>query len=344
MPKFSVIIPVYNVEEYLRECVDSVINQKDFSDFEIILIDDGSPDKCGEICDEYSSKYSFIKTIHQKNSGLSAARNTGITNATGDYLLLLDSDDYIDDEALFKLNKLIHEHDCDLVVFNRYNFWKDIKYTELARNTGYNIYDSGDECLKKVICDREVLIAFCSRVIKRDIFVDNKLNFMESCLYEDFPISVMTYLLAKKICYFFEPLYFYRQRPDSIIHKIRENDTDIVRSVEYLEQLLYKKNMSDVCENSWFTQLVFGWVTSSSLTRYSQMTYFSKKAYRILNQIMNSSIIRKYLKKTYKETVMPLNYRISALLTYYCLPLSMFFTSIFFRFKSLKKKNNMQIK
>lgn len=90
---FSIIVPIYNVEKYLRCCVDSVLAEN-FSDYEMILVDDGSPDGCGKICDEYADKYPHIKVIHKENGGLSDARNAGIRAAKGDYLIFLDSDDY----------------------------------------------------------------------------------------------------------------------------------------------------------------------------------------------------------------------------------------------------------
>ena len=102
MPEVSVIVPVYNVEKYLNRCIDSILNQT-FTDFELILIDDGSIDSSGKICDEYAEKDSRIKVIHKKNAGVSAARNTGIDLAIGKYIMFVDSDDYIDREMLFDM-------------------------------------------------------------------------------------------------------------------------------------------------------------------------------------------------------------------------------------------------
>lgn len=100
--KISVIIPVYNVEKYLRQCVDSIINQT-YKNIEIILIDDGSTDSCPVICDEYAVKDDRIKVIHKKNAGVSAARNDGLKEITGDYVTYVDSDDWLDLEAFFKV-------------------------------------------------------------------------------------------------------------------------------------------------------------------------------------------------------------------------------------------------
>ena len=104
--KFSIIVPIYKVEKYLNQCVDSILSQ-DFSDYEMILVDDGSPDNCPYICDEYSKKNSKVVVIHKENGGLSDARNAGIMAAKGDYLFFVDSDDYWDDNrALTNINNL----------------------------------------------------------------------------------------------------------------------------------------------------------------------------------------------------------------------------------------------
>ena len=93
-PEISVIVPVYKVEKYLQQCIDSILVQT-FTDFELLLIDDGSPDRCGEICEEYAQKDERIRVFHQENAGLSCARNTGLMNSSGKYVTYIDSDDYV---------------------------------------------------------------------------------------------------------------------------------------------------------------------------------------------------------------------------------------------------------
>ena len=117
----SVIIPVYNVEEYLRECIDSVLNQT-FSDFEVILVNDGSTDSSGEICDEYVEKDERVTVIHQKNGGLSVARNIGLSEANGKYVYFLDSDDYISENALATLLNIAENDSSDIVFFDAVSF------------------------------------------------------------------------------------------------------------------------------------------------------------------------------------------------------------------------------
>lgn len=117
MPRISVIVPVYDVEPYIACCIDSILSQV-FSDFELILIDDGSPDNCGAICDEYGEKDSRIRVIHQKNQGVSAARNHGVSVAKGEYVTFVDSDDWLDPLFLERMYQAIVSHDADMSVSN----------------------------------------------------------------------------------------------------------------------------------------------------------------------------------------------------------------------------------
>ena len=114
-PKISIIIPVYKVEKYIRKTLDSVIEQI-IPDVEVILVDDGSPDNCGKICDEYAEKFNFIKVIHQQNSGVSVARNRGVKETSGEYIMFLDSDDLLDDGFLKEINSRLSEN-ADIYTF-----------------------------------------------------------------------------------------------------------------------------------------------------------------------------------------------------------------------------------
>ena len=125
--QFSIVIPVYNVAPYLRECVDSVLAQNS-TDYEIILVDDGSTDNSPAICDEYAEKYSQIKVIHKTNGGLSDARNFGIKKAQGDYLMFLDSDDFWNREnVLLDLHNIIKENNPDLIIHELSSFYNSEK-------------------------------------------------------------------------------------------------------------------------------------------------------------------------------------------------------------------------
>ena len=113
--KVSVIVPIYNVEKYLLRCIDSLIAQS-LKDIEVILVDDGSPDQCPQLCDEYAEQYKNIKVIHQKNAGLGMARNAGLKIAKGEYIAFVDSDDYLDTDALEKLYQTAKKESADTVL------------------------------------------------------------------------------------------------------------------------------------------------------------------------------------------------------------------------------------
>ena len=125
MVKFSIIIPIYNVERYLETCVNSILTQT-YSDYEVILVDDGSPDRCGELCDHYAESDSRVKVVHKVNGGLSSARNAGLDIAMGEYVIFVDSDDYWDDTmALEHIQKNLAESNADLLVFPAKRFYED---------------------------------------------------------------------------------------------------------------------------------------------------------------------------------------------------------------------------
>ena len=130
----SVIVPIYKVEKYLHKCIDSILAQT-YTNLEIILVDDGSPDNCGKICDEYAAKDSRIKVIHQPNGGLSAARNAGLDIATGDYIGFVDSDDYIAPDMYEKLYNALVKNDADMAICDYQRFGNELPYDEMSLTT-----------------------------------------------------------------------------------------------------------------------------------------------------------------------------------------------------------------
>ena len=139
MLKLSVIVPVYKVEKYLRRCIDSILEQN-YRDIELILVDDGSPDWCPEMCDQYQKKDKRVRVIHQKNSGVAVARNAGMRMATGDYITFVDSDDYIDREMYVSMFEIIEQYQCDVVMCDcvkEFGTHKEL-YTHDIRSGYYN--------------------------------------------------------------------------------------------------------------------------------------------------------------------------------------------------------------
>jgi len=192
MIKLTIVIPVYNVEKYIEKCINSILIQK-LRDYEIILVDDGSTDNSGNICDKYAGKYNHIKVIHQMNKGLSGARNTGIREAKGEYLMFIDSDDFINEKI--KLEEVINELKEDVIQFkwiyyyeNKYVYFKD---NELYPNIDY------ENLLFKKVKDGTISVSACNKIVKRSIITDNNIFFNEDLLSEDIDWSLNLYLHIK---------------------------------------------------------------------------------------------------------------------------------------------------
>lgn len=227
--RFSVIIPVYKVEKYLSECVDSVLGQT-YKDFELILVDDGSPDRCPEICDDYARKDARVKVMHQnaglscaRNAGAACARNAGVACARGSYIIFLDSDDYfVGDTVLEKINeKTLLKPDVIVYGYKKY-FESDGTYGDSVCS-----FPNNAEALAPSVFLRELLVrgsysgtAWC-KVIKSSILKDNNIEFRPGMISEDIDWYIQVMMCAKKYSTINESLYVYRLRPDSISHNAK---------------------------------------------------------------------------------------------------------------------------
>lgn len=209
----SVIIPVYKVEEYLDKCVESVINQS-YKNLEIILVDDGSPDSCPKICDEWAKKDNRIKVIHKSNGGLSSARNVGLDIAKGDYIMFVDSDDHIDNNICEHLINLIKQHNCDLAMCELQLFYKNnlIKDDIEEQCIKY----SNDEVINQLYNTKiNHLMVACGKVFKRHIF--DEIRFPINKLHEDeFTIHKILHNTKSFVTTNLK-LYNYLQRENSIM-------------------------------------------------------------------------------------------------------------------------------
>lgn len=214
----SVIIPVYNVEEYLRECVDSVLCQT-YGNFEIILVDDGSTDSSGEICDEYLEKDERVTVIHQKNGGLSAARNTGLSEANGDYLYFLDSDDYISENAFETLLETAQRDNSDIVFFDAISFADTDDFTVNQNYIRKNKYrtDCGIYVFGKMTENKEFHSAVYLMIFKKSFVDNNNLFFVPGILHEDMVYTYQSLCLASVVSQCTDALYHRRYRKNSIM-------------------------------------------------------------------------------------------------------------------------------
>lgn len=241
-PKISVIVPVYNVEEYLERCVDSVLAQT-FSDMEIILVDDGSPDDCGKICDNYAEKDSRVRVIHKENGGLSDARNAGVEAANGEYVCFADSDDFIEPHLLYRLYGLIEKYQADIAVGGIYNCYGNHKAPQCEKILEFSC--NGEEALRKMLEGVEIPGSSCCKLILRELA--KKRKFLIGKTYEDAFYMPELLLDAKKIAVTTEPLYNYWHRSNSITTRdFNERSMDVIGAYEYTMNLVLQKQLDDL--------------------------------------------------------------------------------------------------
>lgn len=229
MPKFSIIVPVYNVEEYIEKCLTSIQDQT-YKDYEVIVVNDGTKDNSMELV----KKYPF-KVINQKNQGLSAARNRGVKEATGDYILFLDSDDYLEKETLSELNKSL-KNNPDVVRFQIqevYSENKIIKYPEVGFSA-----KSGEEAFTLITKYHFVENAWCY-AIRKEYYDNEHFAFKEGMIHEDFGLLPLIIIKAKKVNSISYIGYNYVQREGSIMNagnyeKTKKKVADFLKHYQYL--------------------------------------------------------------------------------------------------------------
>ncbi len=221
MPEFSIIIPIYKVEKYLNKCVDSVLSQI-FNNFELILVDDGSPDNCGNICDDYESTDSRIKVVHKENGGLSSARNAGLDIAAGKYIIFIDSDDFWDDDnALEHIHANLTETDADILVFPAKRYYEsEDKYTYIITSDvdRTKIIDKNvNEAIRYMIENNIYRAAAWNKVIKKSIIDSHSMRFKNGYLSEDMDWCGDLLLYAQRFDFYDNAFYAYRQQRNGSI-------------------------------------------------------------------------------------------------------------------------------
>ena len=284
--KFSIIVPVYNVDKYLRQCVNSVERQ-DYKNYEIILVDDGSTDDSPIICDEFKQKNTAIKVIHKKNGGLSDARNIGTEQAKGEYVIYLDSDDYWNDTAfLSKIYTLIDVDKPDLLVFG---YKKVLDNRDMFSYIPHSKSDSVEELVKA----GEFNICAWDKVVKRELLISNNIFFRKNVYSEDMEWCSLLFKYVEKISILSETPYSYRQRTGSITKKISEkNIADIKDNFE--KCLLIKRDMSHkkslAFEYYLAKNMSMFMIALSNLKKQNQSKY-----YKFI--VSNINFLKKYTRK-----------------------------------------------
>lgn len=213
-PKISVIIPVYNVEPYLRKCLDSVINQT-YQNLEIILVDDGSPDACGAICDEYAARDGRIHVIHKENGGVSSARNAGLAMAGGEWIGWVDSDDWVEPDMYEYMLKHALSSGAEIAVCSRCEIYKDKRVTRGWEEVALL---NTEQALEQLLKNDAMQNYLCDKLWKRSLF--DGIVFPEGRTFEDMAVEHRMFERAQRVICLPEWKYNYFQRAGSIVDDI----------------------------------------------------------------------------------------------------------------------------
>ena len=277
--KFSIIVPVYKVEDYIGQCVESIMCQ-DFDDFELILVDDGSPDNCPKICDEYAKKHERIKAIHKKNGGLSDARNCGINAAQGDYICFVDSDDFWgDSSALTKLDEVLCDNKFDIVQYGVRKYWqREDKYEELSQiNFSYLNGMPTGEVLEKLVSTGKLLVSAYSMSISRQFLLEHNLYFKKGIKSEDIEWAFRLFSACPRLAFLNESFYIYRlQRQGSITTVI--DYKPMCDCCDIIEDSLIKIDEgSDELKKPLLSFLMYQLLTVMGLVNYVELKCYERK-------------------------------------------------------------------
>lgn len=245
--KVSIIVPVFNVKDYIDECIQSLLNQ-DIDEYEIILVNDGSTDGSDKICLKYSDKYSKVKFLTQKNGGQSSARNHGMTIAKGEYILFVDSDDYISSDACKTLYDAAKKYDVDIVVGDILNEKESVENNDKfrwcpAENNRVSTLEFAKDALKYDIYD----IVPWIRLVKKEFLLSNNISFLEGCYYEDqeYTLRLLTTTegTVTKIRF---PFYYYRmdRAGSTTNYASQKKAVDFLNVIQHMQKLVDLKDIS----------------------------------------------------------------------------------------------------
>lgn len=311
-PLVSIVIPIYNVEKYLNECIQSVVNQT-YENLEIILVDDGSPDNCPSICDEWAQKDSRIKVIHKKNGGLGYARNTGIDNATGDFIYFMDSDDFIDSKLVERCVDVLINDKSDIVLFGFSSVdVNGVKISDCIPSPSKNLFVN--EEVRKIFLKHflignrykkenwNLFISACMCMFSLDIIKKNNFRFVSEreIISEDIFFLLGFYSYVKKVSIINSSFYNYRKNMQSLSNtfkkdRLEKNNIFYLKSLELCNELNYDEEISRLCVYPYLRNHISAlkMIVSSNLDKKQKFKEFKKA---VLDDTLQESLKRIELK------------------------------------------------
>lgn len=300
MVKYSFIVPVYNTKKYLKKCLDSLVKQT-FKDFEVIVVNDGSTDESLEIIEKYKNKYSNIKVINQKNQGLSMARNNGVLKARGDYILFVDSDDYIEKDLLKEVDKNIGNAD----VLRFQIFTEDENYKNKEKIVEHSFEETTGPVAFEKICDYKYVEPAWCYVIKTKYYKENKFEFKKDMYHEDFGLMPYVIYKAKIVKGISYVGYHYITRSGSIMNN-SSYDKTIKKAFDMLTQ--YKELRAKVkATNKNMNNYYLSYISNCAIVKAKTLRKKERKEYikelkniKAYNDVLVNSFSRKIKKSIMK--------------------------------------------
>lgn len=301
MPKFSIIIPVYNVEKYIGKCLESVMNQT-YKNYEVIVVNDGTKDNSMEIVKQYP-----VKIIEQENQGLSAARNAGVKKATGEYLIFLDSDDSIEKNLLKEINKSL-KNNPDLVRFQIQEEFEDETKKEYAEKNFNN--KTGEEAFEIIAKYHFVENAWCY-AIKKDYYLKEKFEFKKGTIHEDFGLIPLVIIKSQTVNSISYIGYNYLQRQGSIMsgkdyEKTKKKVNDFYNHYLYLNEEIEKTNLKK--------EIFKSFIANSTILKICELNGKEYKEYK--KQLKQNKVYDNLLTNSFSRKIKKLVLKISPKLFY----------------------------
>lgn len=314
-PKVSIIVPVYNVEKYLDRCMQSLLGQT-LKEIEIILVDDGSPDRCSQMCDEYTRMDTRVKVIHKENAGLGYARNSGLNVAQGEYIAFVDSDDYVVLSMYDTLYKTAQRGNCDVVYCGFNKQLSNKKFKGISECNAYTEYNTNE--IQKLIPDFIASEPYCKNEYKHDMSVwhslyrnelirKNNLRFVSERIYssEDIPFQIDFLQSAKKVAFIPDRLYYYCYNGNSLTKNVDFEKFDRIKN---LYHLIVDKTKNYDLDGLRVKKLFIGYVRAILRKIVSsQMNYKDKDS--LISRILTDDVWKE-IKSVYKLEYFPLKQRL----------------------------------
>lgn len=299
LPLVSIVVPIYKVEKYLNQCVDSIISQT-YKNIEIILVDDGSPDGCGDICDYYSSFDKRVKVIHKENAGVSSARNSGVEVARGEYLYFCDSDDYLNTDAIEKLLNVALAENADVVFFEPTTFQDSIDEIDNFNWSRSRYYKSDTGINQFITLNQNDDYHPCvwAHFYRMKYITENSISFTNNIIHEDDLYLIEVYLHNGFFAHCHERLYNRRVHPNSIM----TTQSDIHSEKRYLSALVISKTIDEkkdlLKRDSEFFSIVLRHCIQMTVNFYNNLSDRYKRKYTFTQKLFCVSrlvIYRQYL-------------------------------------------------